>query len=75
MFLESLTVDTCGVYDAGRLEAEDGFAADIAAAAALLKEEGALPARIAALRRAQPDTMSPIEAMQLLYDLKKKLPN
>ena len=28
-----------------------------------------------ALRRAQPDTMSPIEAMQLLYDLKKKLPN
>lgn len=24
-----------------------------------------------ALRRAQPDTMSPIEAMQLLYDLKK----
>ncbi len=54
VFLESLTVDTCGVYDAGRLEAEDGFAADIAAAAALLKEEGALPARIAALRRAQP---------------------
>ena len=28
-----------------------------------------------ALRRAQPDTMSPIEAMHLLYDLKKKLPN
>ena len=28
-----------------------------------------------ALRRAQLDTMSPIEAMQLLYDLKKKLPN
>ena len=26
-------------------------------------------------RQAQPDTMSPIEAMQLLYDLKKKLPN
>ena len=26
-----------------------------------------------ALRRAQPDTMSPIEAMQLLYELKQKL--
>ena len=28
---------------------------------------------LAALRRAQPDTMSPIEAMQLLYKLKQKL--
>ena len=28
-----------------------------------------------ALRRAQIDTMTPIEAMQLLYDLKKKLPD
>ena len=28
---------------------------------------------LAALRRAQPDTMSPIEAMQLLYELKQKL--
>ena len=28
---------------------------------------------LAAIRRAQPDTMSPIEAMQLLYELKQKL--
>ena len=28
---------------------------------------------LAAIRRVQPDTMSPIEAMQLLYELKQKL--
>ena len=28
---------------------------------------------LAAIRRAQPDTMSPIEAMRLLYELKQKL--
>ena len=28
---------------------------------------------LAAIRRTQPDTMSPIEAMQLLYELKQKL--
>lgn len=28
---------------------------------------------LAAIRRAQPDTMSPIEAMQFLYELKQKL--
>ncbi len=51
--LESLVIDTCGVYDAARLEAEDGFAADVAAAAAMLKEEGELPEQAAALCRAQ----------------------